>query len=84
VGNSGLLTLGIGPQTNPNSRCCIRPAKPEGPIPEAFFSLLDHAILNPENAVCDARANPLGSTLDFFDFGFGRCGDLVYLGVVVA
>src|SRR4029453_14995210 len=55
---------------------------PRGLVLEAFFSLLDHAILNPEDAVCDARANPPGSTLDSSDFGFGRSGALVFLGLL--
>jgi hypothetical protein len=33
--------------------------KLERPVPEAFLTLLDHAILNPENALSNARPNPL-------------------------
>ena len=51
---------------------------------KAYFSLLDHAILNSENAILDARANDFRSTLDFSDSDVRYRGVLVYFGMVVA
>src|SRR5947208_12804272 len=59
-------------------------ASKETTIPAALFSLLDHTILKPENAVCHARANPLRITLDSSDFSVGCRGDLVCLSMVFA
>src|SRR4029453_3524033 len=68
----------------PSPRYCVRSPNPGTLAAQAFFSLLDRAILNPDNAVSDARANPVGGTLDSINFGFGWRGGLVCFGMVVA
>src|SRR6266508_4845712 len=68
----------------PSPRYCVYSLSLRSLTPKAFFSLLDRAILNPDNAVSDARANPVGGTLDSLNFGFGRRGGLACFGLVVA
>src|SRR5437016_145576 len=83
MGNFGFFALAVGYKSRPNSRYCIHTPELGRPVPAAFFSLLDHTILNPENTVPDALANPFGSPLDSLNFGLGRRGGVVRVGVAV-
>src|SRR5437762_12781149 len=83
MGNFGFFALAVGYRSRPNSRYCVHTPELRRPVPAAFISLLDQTMLNPENAVPDALANPFGSPLDSLNFGLGRRGDLVRVGVAV-